>query len=81
MTRHTHPLLVLLALATGGFAIGTTEFATMSLLPFIQSDMAISPIARELAEHMNATVGFDTVQGEGSTFWIKLPCTPAPAQA
>ncbi|MCM2129580.1 CHASE domain-containing sensor histidine kinase [Larsenimonas rhizosphaerae] len=38
-------------------------------------------IARELAEHMNATVGFDTVQGEGSTFWIKLPCTPAPAQA
>ena len=27
--------LVLLALAAGGFAIGTTEFATMSLLPFM----------------------------------------------
>ncbi len=27
------PTLVILALATGGFAIGTTEFATMSLVP------------------------------------------------
>jgi DHA1 family inner membrane transport protein len=29
-----HPALVMLALAMGGFAIGTTEFATMSLLPY-----------------------------------------------
>ncbi len=28
-----HPTLVLVALADGGFAIGTTEFAAMSLLP------------------------------------------------
>ncbi|TXN23739.1 MFS transporter [Methylobacterium sp. WL9] len=31
--REVHPSLVILALAIGGFAIGTTEFASMSLLP------------------------------------------------
>jgi MFS transporter, DHA1 family, inner membrane transport protein len=30
------------ALAVGGFAIGTTEFATMSLLPFFADDLGIS---------------------------------------
>jgi len=30
------------ALAVGGFAIGTTEFATMSLLPFFSKDLGIS---------------------------------------
>lgn len=35
------PAWVLLALATGGFAIGTTEFATMSLLPFVAQGLAI----------------------------------------
>ena len=30
------------ALALGGFAIGTTEFATMSLLPFFAKDLGIS---------------------------------------
>ncbi|MBW4331166.1 MFS transporter [Stakelama sp. CBK3Z-3] len=39
--RATHPGLVLLALAMGGFAIGTTEFATMSLLPYFASDLGI----------------------------------------
>jgi len=34
-TRTTHLTLALLALATGGFAIGTTEFVTMGLLPDI----------------------------------------------
>src|SRR6201986_3341822 len=34
--------LVHLALAVGGFAIGTTEFATMSLLPFFSRDLGIS---------------------------------------
>jgi MFS transporter, DHA1 family, inner membrane transport protein len=34
--------LVHLALAVGGFAIGTTEFATMSLLPFFSHDLGIS---------------------------------------
>ena len=33
--------LVLFALAMGGFAIGTTEFATMSLLPFFAPDLRI----------------------------------------
>ncbi|MCM2129578.1 MFS transporter [Larsenimonas rhizosphaerae] len=60
MTRHTHPLLVLLALATGGFAIGTTEFATMSLLPFIQSDMAISP---STASHVISVYALGVVIG------------------
>ena len=39
--RKVHPALVLFALATGGFAIGTTEFATMSLLPFFAPDLRI----------------------------------------
>ena len=30
------------ALAVGGFAIGTTEFATMSLLPYFARDLGIS---------------------------------------
>lgn len=36
-----HPGLVLLALAMGGFAIGTTEFATMSLLPYFAQGLGI----------------------------------------
>ncbi|ACL59047.1 MFS transporter [Methylobacterium nodulans] len=36
-----HPALVLLALAMGGFAIGTTEFAAMSLLPAFAPDLGI----------------------------------------
>src|ERR1700743_3144451 len=34
--------LVHFALAVGGFAIGTTEFATMSLLPYFAHDLGIS---------------------------------------
>jgi len=37
-----HPDLVHFALAVGGFAIGTTEFATMSLLPYFAHDLGIS---------------------------------------
>lgn len=36
------PGLVLFALAIGAFAIGTTEFATMSLLPYFARDLGIS---------------------------------------
>lgn len=36
-----HPGLVLFALAMGGFAIGTTEFAVMSLLPYFAPDLGI----------------------------------------
>jgi MFS transporter, DHA1 family, inner membrane transport protein len=44
--RASHPDLVHFALAVGGFAIGTTEFATMSLLPYFSRDLGISaPVA------------------------------------
>ncbi len=41
LPHRVHPGLVLLALAVGGFAIGTTEFATMSLLRFFARDLQI----------------------------------------
>jgi DHA1 family inner membrane transport protein len=36
-----HPGLVMAALSVGGFAIGTTEFATMSLLPYFSTGLGI----------------------------------------
>jgi DHA1 family inner membrane transport protein len=39
--RHYSPGLVLFALAIGAFAIGTTEFATMSLLPYFAPALGI----------------------------------------
>ena len=39
--RAAPPALVHFALAMGGFAIGTTEFATMSLLPFFSRGLGI----------------------------------------
>ncbi|MBH1992005.1 MAG: MFS transporter [Sphingomonadaceae bacterium] len=39
--HHAHPALVLFALAVGAFAIGTTEFAAMSLLPFFADDLGV----------------------------------------
>nr|WP_235515676.1 MFS transporter [Sphingomonas sp. Leaf10] len=41
MTPTRNPALVHLALALGGFAIGTTEFATMSLVPFFAPGLGI----------------------------------------
>lgn len=38
---HARPALVLFALSVGAFAIGTTEFAAMSLLPFFARDLGI----------------------------------------
>ena len=40
--RAPRPALVLFALAMGGFAIGTTEFATMSLLPYFAASLHIT---------------------------------------
>ncbi len=40
-SKHHHPSLVLLALSIGGFAIGTTEFAAMSLVPYFAPDLGI----------------------------------------
>ena len=39
--RAPHVGLVILALAVGGFAIGTTEFATMSMLPLFAAGLGI----------------------------------------
>jgi MFS transporter, DHA1 family, inner membrane transport protein len=45
-TAKSRPGLIHLVLALGGFAIGTTEFATMSLLPYFAHDLQISvPVA------------------------------------
>ncbi len=41
MSQVRSPALVHLALALGGFAIGTTEFATMSLVPFFAPGLGI----------------------------------------
>ncbi|WP_022682616.1 MFS transporter [Sphingobium bisphenolivorans] len=41
-SRAVHPALVTFALAMGAFAIGTTEFAAMSLLPYFAADLRIS---------------------------------------
>jgi DHA1 family inner membrane transport protein len=41
LPRAHHPGLVVFALAVGGFAIGTTEFATMSLLPYFSRGLGI----------------------------------------
>src|SRR5687767_3993141 len=40
--RATHFRLAVLALAVGGFAIGTTEFVTMGLLPQISEGVGVS---------------------------------------
>lgn len=40
-TRTVNPALVIVALAMGAFAIGTAEFAAMSLLPFFATDLHI----------------------------------------
>jgi DHA1 family inner membrane transport protein len=45
-TAACRPGIVHFVLALGGFAIGTTEFATMSLLPYLAHDLQISvPVA------------------------------------
>lgn len=41
IARAVHPGLVMIALAMGGFAIGTTEFAAMSLLPYFSAGLNI----------------------------------------
>lgn len=60
MTRAQRTLLVFIALATGGFAIGTTEFGTMSLLPLIQDSFGITPAK---AGHAVSAYAFGVVLG------------------
>ena len=52
--------LVHFALAVGGFAIGTTEFATMSLLPYFAKDLHIS---EPTAGHVISTYALGVVVG------------------
>jgi DHA1 family inner membrane transport protein len=62
--RIVHPGLVHLALAVGGFAIGTTEFATMSLLPYFGHDLGIdAPTAGNVisAYALGVVVGAPTI--------------------
>jgi DHA1 family inner membrane transport protein len=60
LARDSHPDLVHLALAVGGFAIGTTEFATMSLLPFFAHDLGITP---PVAGHVISAYALGVVVG------------------
>jgi DHA1 family inner membrane transport protein len=41
-SRPAHPTIALFALAMGGFAIGTTEFGTMGLLPYFSRSLCIT---------------------------------------
>ena len=53
-------ILTLFALAMGGFAIGTTEFATMSLLPYFAPVLAISEAT---ASHVISAYALGVVVG------------------
>ncbi|MDC7682744.1 MFS transporter [Asticcacaulis sp. BYS171W] len=59
-----HPGVVLFALAVGSFAIGTTEFAAMSLLPYFSRGLNISePVAGHVisAYALGVVVGAPTI--------------------
>lgn len=55
-----HPGLVLLALALGAFAFGTTEFAAMSLLPFLARGLHVS---EPTASHIISAYALGVVVG------------------
>ncbi|WP_460273054.1 MFS transporter [Celeribacter sp. ULVN23_4] len=56
----TRPGIVLFALAMGGFAIGTAEFATMSLLPYIANGLEIGEAK---ASHLVSAYALGVVAG------------------
>ncbi|MCF1708322.1 MFS transporter [Tabrizicola sp. J26] len=55
-----NPFLVHLALAMGGFAIGTSEFAAMSLLPYFAPDLQIDEV---VASHVISAYALGVVVG------------------
>ena len=72
MRRPSHLHLALFALALGGFAIGTTEFVTMGLLPQISRGVGISiPVAGHVvsAYALGVVVGAPTI----ATLAAKVP--------
>lgn len=60
MSQRVHPVLIFIALATGGFAIGITEFGTMSLLPNIMQGLGIS---QSTASHIISAYALGVVIG------------------
>ena len=72
MPKHIpHPRWLLFALAVGGFAIGTTEFATMSVLPFMADGLGIDePTAGHLisAYALGVVVGAPLISVLGARF-------------
>jgi len=59
-TPSVHPNVVHAALAVGGFAIGTTEFATMSLLPYMAQDLHVD---EPTAGHLISAYALGVVAG------------------
>ncbi|WP_188064009.1 MFS transporter [Sphingobium sp. KCTC 72723] len=70
--HNTHPALVLLALSVGAFAIGTTEFAAMSLLPFFARDLGVDT---PTASHAISAYALGVVAGAPviAAFGARLP--------
>jgi MFS transporter, DHA1 family, inner membrane transport protein len=68
----SHVGLAILALATGGFAIGTTEFVTMGLLPEVADGMGVSI---PQAGHVISTYALGVVVGAPliAIFGARLP--------
>ncbi|MDP3318656.1 MAG: MFS transporter, partial [Bosea sp. (in: a-proteobacteria)] len=58
--RQHHAGLVMLALAMGGFAIGTTEFAVMSLLPYFSVGLGVD---EPMAGHVISAYALGVVVG------------------
>ena len=56
----SHPAIALCALAMGGFAIGTTEFGTMGLVPYFSRALGITP---DQAGHVISVYALGVVVG------------------
>ena len=70
--RSASPAWVIFALAMGAFAIGTTEFAAMSLVPFFAADLGITEVQ---AGHAISAYALGVVAGAPviAAFGARLP--------